>query len=339
MTTSPGFRGAMVIMALVAVSAVVSVPMASAAPLPEGATASGGVVPQSPNCSAGREEDEGCVPRGPGSPTRPGVPGLPPIPPITPPVGPPIMPPPGIPPEELPGFIGGTAKATLHLTDDHQDVTYTSNEVMLLFMKRPVQDILGNTQYVLYGLPKGGLTLPGSEFTSMSMTWTATGQEFGCTIEGQAIITFPLVEPDPNIEGGDTLFDPTRHNGRPAFGYLNVVGPDGGDFHSVMVSAFDPDARVTKTCPGIITKESFDAGYLLHTVREKNTYEAGRIIFKGKLSFDSRNPLDLLPPGTAAAIPDEMREVISEAASGSGPRTRYTWEWNLWPTRPAGPGD
>jgi hypothetical protein len=209
-------------------------------------------------------------------------------------------------------------------------VTYESNAVDLLFIKRPVQDMPGNTQYVLFPEVVGG-----DQPSLLSVTWTATGQEFGCTIEGRAIITFP-VEPDPNIPGRASLLDPTRHTGRPAFGYLNVVGPDGGDFHSVMVSAFDPDARVTKTCPGIITKESFDAGFLLHTVWQKNTYEAGRIIFMGRQSFDSHNPLALLPPGADAAISDDIRKAIS-AASSSGPRTRYTWTWKLWHIHPAGP--
>jgi hypothetical protein len=40
-----------------------------------------------------------------------------------------------------------------------------------------------------------------------------------------------------------------------------------------MISAFNPDARLTKTCPGnppTVTKEGFDAGFLLHIVWRKN---------------------------------------------------------------------
>ena len=189
MTTSPGFRGTMVSMALVVLSAVASIPITHASPPPESATASGGVVPQPADCSDAWKENERCVPRGSGTPTRPGEPVLPPGPPITLPVGPPAEP-----PEDLhsPQFIFGRAQATLHLTDDDQDVTYVSGFVQLLFIKRHVQDMPGNTQYVLF-TASGPVNQP-----SLSMTWTATGQEFGCTIEGQAIITFPI-ELDPNI--------------------------------------------------------------------------------------------------------------------------------------------
>lgn len=107
MTASPWFSAAMVIGALVALSAVASMPIVRAAPLPDGATASGGVLHQPADCSDTREEHERCIPRGPGSPTRPGVPVFPPV----------------TPPEELPKFIWGRAKATLHIKDDDQDVT------------------------------------------------------------------------------------------------------------------------------------------------------------------------------------------------------------------------
>ena len=195
-----GYRGACTL------SVVAVVPQARSAPLPGGATASGGVVPQSPNCSAGREEDEGCVPRGPGSPTSPGGPVLPPVtppappsvtPPITLPVGP-LVPPPGIPPEELSNFIWGWAKATLHIHDENQDVTYTSSDVPLLFIKANVQDMPGNTQYLL--VPINLSPTPGEEEGRLWMTWTVTGRVFDCTVEGEAIITFPVVDPrrDPN---------------------------------------------------------------------------------------------------------------------------------------------
>ena len=103
-----------VIAAILGLSAVASVPMAQAAPMQDGATVSGGVVPQSGNCPAGRQQDEHCLPGGAGSQTRPVGPVLPPVtPPITPPVGPLTLPP-GIPPEEQSKFIFGLAKATLH---------------------------------------------------------------------------------------------------------------------------------------------------------------------------------------------------------------------------------
>lgn len=129
-------RAAKVIMVFVAMSVAASVTMTQAAPLPEGAAASGGVA-QSGNCSGGPQQDEHCLPGGPGSPagsnstpTPPVTPPVPPptMPPVIPPARPsvtfPIVPPPGIPPEELPTFIWGRANATLHIHDENQDVTY-----------------------------------------------------------------------------------------------------------------------------------------------------------------------------------------------------------------------
>lgn len=326
MTTFPGFRAAFFIMALAAVSAAVSVPTAQSVPLSEGSPASGGTVPQSGTCPAGGQQDEHCLPGGPGSP--PGSNSTPP-PPVTPPTMPPvtfpIVPPPGIQPEELPKFIWGRAKAMLHIKDNDQDVTYWSNEAYLLFFERPVQDMPGNTQYLLYPAVLG---------EQLSMTWTVKGTVFDCTVEGQAKVIFP-VEPDPNNPNQATLLDPTKplNVTQPAFGYMNVVGPDGGDYHSVMVKAFDADARYTKTCPGdppVVTKEPFEAGYLLHIVWQKNTDDRGYVRFKGTQSFDGGDPLDflkLLPPGAAGAIPPGALQALQ--ASGTGTSRRYTWEWEL----------
>lgn len=192
-----------------------------------------------------------------------------------PPVTLPIMPPPGILPEELSNFIWGTAKATLHIHDDNQDVTYTSSgDVLLSFVKAHDQDMPGNTRYIVF--PMNVSRAPGDP-SLIGMTWNVTGREFDCTVRGQSTVTFS-VEPDPNDRGDNALVDPMRDPTRPAYGYMNVVGPDGGDFHSVMVKADNPEAYYTKTCPGdppIVTKVRFEAGYLLRILWQKNTHKDG----------------------------------------------------------------
>lgn len=113
---------------------------------------------------------------------------------------------------------------------------------------------------------------------------------------------------------------------------MNVVGPDGGDFHSVTVKLFDPDARLTMTCPGdppVVTKEPFQAGYLLHIPWQENFRVGDRVFYWGKKTYDEGNPLDflsLLPPG--AVIPNEARQALSQTA-GSGTSRLYTWDWTL----------
>jgi hypothetical protein len=349
------FRVAMVIMAVVAMSVAASVAMAQAAPLSEGAAASGGVA-QSGNCPGGQQQDEHCLPGGPGSPARPGGPIHPPVtppvpPPVTPPVVPPIVPPPGIPsatrPQdpELPLYINGWAKATLHIHDDDRDVIYTataywerdyaSEKVPLNFIRRDVQDIPGNTQYIL--APYQLSHEPNLRDGYWHITWKAEGREFDCTVKGEAIIPFPT-KPDPNIAGGRAYLDPTENLTenitQPAYGYLNVVGPDGGDFHSVMIKAFSNEASLIKTCPGdppLVTKENFQAGFLLHILWQKNTREDGRVIFKGQQTYDMDNPLgllDMLPPGEN----QERARPFLNSAETSGTSVRYTWQWELYPT-------
>jgi hypothetical protein len=245
----------------------------------------------------------------------------------------PIVPPSGRPPAtrpqdpDLPEFIHGSATATFHIHDDDHDVTYTStpDPVKLLFQRRAKQNMEGNTQYVLAG-----------DRDRDHMIWEVKGRVFDCTVEGKAFIRFPIEQVNAlsySFPGVYTPLDPSR----PAFGYLNVVGPDGGDFHSVIIQMFDPNARLTKTCPGnppLVTKEKFDAGFLLHILWEKNTRsEDGRILFQGHQEYDQGNPLDflnLLPPG--AFIPDDARRVLQ--SSGSGTSLRYTWTWKLFPGLP-----
>lgn len=131
--------------------------------------------------------------------------------------------------------------------------------------------------------------------------------------------------------------DPTTNAGstQPAYGYLNVVGPDGGDFHSVIVKAFNPDARLIKTCPGNpqVMETNSQAGFLLHILMEPNTREDGRVIFQGDEEVDFGDPLgflNLLPPGTT--IPDDARRALQ--SSGTGTSLRYIWKWTLMPVPP-----
>jgi hypothetical protein len=161
----------------------------------------------------------------------------------------------------------------------------------------------------------------------------AEGREFDCTVKGKAVVTLPAAP------GGTMYLDPTADPTQPAYGYLNVVGPDGGDFHSVMIKAFNPDARLIKTCPGdppLVTKEKFDAGYLLHILSQNNTRtEDDRVILQGHQEYDMGDTsdfLNLLPPGPNQDI---ARRFLSRSeTSGSGTSLRYTWTWKLFPAYP-----
>jgi hypothetical protein len=258
----------------------------------------------------------------------------------------PIVPPSGRPPatrpqdQELPPYVFGSAKATFHIHDADRDIVYTSDEVPLTFMRRIDQNMDGNTQYIL--IPNRFNIPPGPQEEMLEKTqviWMAEGREFDCTVKGKAIVTLPAWPGGLNAPGGGMYLDPTDDTmtTQPAYGYLNVVGSDGGDFHSVMIKAFNHDARLIKTCPGnppLVTEENFQAGFLLHILWEKNTRsEDGRVIFQGHQEYDQGNPLDslnLLPPG--AAIPEDARRALQ--ASGSGTSLRYTWTWKLIPVPP-----
>lgn len=222
-------------------------------------------------------------------------------------------------------LVHGTAKATLHVKDDSQDVTYVSSRANLRFKPRalPVDkaardNVAGNAEYDL--LPT-------------SVTWTAAGTVNDCTISGQILVTIPSFVNQP--------LDPTR----PTQGYLNVVGRDGGDFHSVMVSAFnpDPDVAFTKTCPGDppqVSKYASPAHWLLHIPSEPNVYGGSTVVFKGRKSYDQGNLMDflnLLPPCTQ--LPQIALDALAQTSAAPGSRL-YKWEWELKPvsgTTSAGP--
>jgi hypothetical protein len=230
------------------------------------------------------------------------------------------------------GYVDGSAKATLRLRGDGQDITYVSSRATLRFRPRTVQDQPGNVQYDL--LPT-------------SVTWTVSGRRGDCTVAGQAVVTIPAYVDQP--------FDPTRL----AWGSLNIVGANDGDFHSLRVQAVDPSAMKTVTCPGApptVSREPFDSVWLLHVLSEKNSHGSGAA-YKGKQTFDFANPqanmpmspgeaLKILPDATGAGafITPEMQRALKEAqealdriAAESGGKTVYTFEWELKPTAGAPP--
>jgi hypothetical protein len=208
-------------------------------------------------------------------------------------------------------FVEGWAKATLRVKDENTDISYVSSSAKLRFKPRasPLQDAPGATHY---------------DLMPTSVIWTAAGHEGDCTISGQIVINIPSFENQPL----DLL--PTR----PAHGYLNVVGLDSGDFHSVMVRAMDPKAVFKKTCPDpVIIDYGSPAAFLLHIIFQPNTYEGPTVAFKGTKIIDMAKPtgfLDLMPPGAAL---DVARQALGQApgkASGSGSQI-YTGEWELRP--------
>ena len=189
MAASCWFSALPVILALLASGTSFSVLTTHAASPPESATASGGVVPHSGNCSAARPDEEGCLPGGPQGGTQPAGPILPPTPPPVIPI--PLVPgrqtgPPAHP--HSPVAISGYAKATLHIKDDTQDVTYVGTTDGLMFYQRSVQDMEGNTQYVLFPLDDGAGVVTGL------VTWKADGTTVdGCTVEGHTTVRPTLI--------------------------------------------------------------------------------------------------------------------------------------------------
>ena len=81
-----------------------------------------------------------------------------------------------------------------------------------------------------------------------TVTWTVSGTKHGCTLDGQMVVNIPRYLNRP--------LDPSR----PMYGYLNVVSPRNGDYHSVQVSAVEPGETPTVTRPGnppTVTKSTF----------------------------------------------------------------------------------
>lgn len=138
----------------------------------------------------------------------------------------------------------GYASTTLRVTTDVDDITYTSGVVNLQFDPIPIQDQPGDIQYVLSAKSQG-------------VHWVGSGTHDGCPAEGETTVLFPGV-PYTGPEN--------------AAGYLVVVAP--GDNHSTIITAYNPAATLTVTCPGdppTITHIGFDAGFLLHILGWPNS--------------------------------------------------------------------
>lgn len=224
-------------------------------------------------------------------------------------------------------FIEGSAQSTLRMRDGRQNLTYVSSRARLRFRPRTVQDMQGDVQYDL--LPT-------------SVTWTVSGTRGDCSVAGQAVVAIPAFVDQP--------LDPIRL----AWGYLNVVGLDGGDFHSLRVSAFDPNARMTVTCPGNpprVTKEPFESVWLAMVVYQSNSHDGRTAVFKGPQTLDAARITDNVPvspgqalsilknaPGVGGFITPEIQQKLKEAqaalernaAENSG-KLVYTFDWELRP--------
>jgi hypothetical protein len=184
-------------------------------------------------------------------------------------------------------FVEGTIRTIIHVQDDAHDVTYDSGTVNVRFRPRDIQDEPGNVQYDLAA-------------GSGPVTWVGSGTYYDeCTGEGQSTVAFP---------GGP--FTGIELNA----GYFVVVGP--GDWHGGIITAFDPSAVMTVTCPGdppTVTTAAFQAGHLLHILMEPNLDEGPETVYRGNcfyqfgpmtstFTWDLRNT-GVAPSAAEAALP------------------------------------
>jgi nitrogen fixation-related uncharacterized protein len=205
--------------------------------------------------------------------------------------------------------IEGTASATLRLRDPNGsvDVNYVASLTTVQFKPRTVQDQEFNVQYDL--LPT-------------SVVWSVTGREGDCTINGRAVVNIPSFI--------DQELDPVR----PAWGYLNVVSKEGGDFHSIHIAASDPAARATKTCPGDpprITRVGFQSYYLSKILTQTNTHRGSDVIYSGRQTLDFNRVQDNLPTAALEVLKNlpQAQQILNQ----QGGRMVYTFEWEMRPRR------
>jgi hypothetical protein len=203
-------------------------------------------------------------------------------------------------------LLEGWAQTTLRVKDDGQDMTYTSNRVRLQFRPRANQDQAGNVQY---------------DLQPTQVTWTASGRKGDCTVSGAASVTV-----------GGPFQGPSTTSA-----YMNIVGLDGGDFHSIIIMAATT-APVKKTCPGpTVTNDYVPAAVLLQILSEPNKVDSGAV-YKGQQTLDLANPFASLPaiPGAPSGAPrlPNMPDIPGLAAALKGMatgRTVYTFQWELRP--------
>jgi hypothetical protein len=208
-------------------------------------------------------------------------------------------------------MITGWAQASVHVKQGNTDVTYVSGRTNLKFKPRasPLQNQQGDTQY---------------DLMPTAVTWTASGKEGDCKIDGQITIGIPSFENQPlSVFVTET-----------AYGYMNVVGVDGGDFHSIKVSATNRNAFFKETCPGnppTVDKYFSGAVWLLLVVSEKNLYDGSTVVFKGSKTVDlaaSMGFMSMLPPGTV--LPDIALQALQQQPASNRSEV-YTWNWELRP--------
>ena len=223
-------------------------------------------------------------------------------------------------------YLEGWAKATVRVRDERQDMTYASSRANLRFRPRSIQDVLGNVQY---------------DLMPTSVRWTASGRIDDCKVTGDAVVDIP------------GFLDQDIDTTRPAYGYMNVIGLGGGDFHHVMIAAA-PNASMRKTCPGpVVTNHPFQAGYLLHIVSNANTHDGSVVAYKGNQQLDMGDPFANLPdtardfgfvfPGGQQTGPGpsppsqgiedlpQVKEMLRNFQKG---RVVYTFEYELRPGPP-----
>lgn len=203
--------------------------------------------------------------------------------------------------------VEGTASATLRLNDPERmtDMTYVASLTTVQFKPRSVQDQEFNTAYDL--LPT-------------SVVWSVAGRKDGCTVNGRTVATIPSFLDQP--------LDPTR----PAYGYLNVVSKQGGDFHSVEISAINPTAMMTKTCPGDpprVSQEPFAAQWLLKILTQKNTHVGDAVHFTGRQTLDPERFQDNLPPEALEVLKNFPQ--ANALLNRRGGKMVYTFDWELKP--------
>ena len=227
-------------------------------------------------------------------------------------------------------FVDGWATSRLRLKDETQDMTYVSSRVPLSFKPRSIQDQTGNVQF---------------DLMATSVTWTASGTKGDCTVEGRAIVNIQEYLDEP--------LDPTRT----AWGYMNVVGQDGGDFHSIRILAADSGLTMKKTCPShrpgyppIVTIEPMGTGHLLTVLSQPNTHIGNAVLFRGTQNFDParlQNNLPMSPDSALSGLlnspvrgfitPEIQRQLkeaqakLDQVAAESGGRMVYAFEWELQP--------
>ena len=226
--------------------------------------------------------------------------------------------------------VEGTAQTTLRINDParNSNLTYVSSIAVLKFRPRTIQDPLKGQQ-VQNPFTGQATTYPGTgnvEYDLMptSVIWTVSGIKDGCRVDGKMLVDIPDLI--------DLPLDPTR----PAYGYLNVVSKDGGDFHSVKVMTFNPAARMRKMCPDSDRPQEdvFESAILLSVLSEMNTHNGNAVSYQGQQTFDPDRFEDQLPPAARELLKNMPQVQGALRDRPAGGRLVYTFNWELRPRPP-----